>query len=81
MNLVLSSKSDYLDPCQSFEEASVERKLDMMFSLESLGLREENPISNYDMAKIDSFRDSIVYRDNSLCGVTLGRRQDQGCSC
>ena len=65
VNFVLSPKSDYLDPCQSFEEASAERKQDMMFSLESLGLREENPISNYDRAKIDSFRDSIVYRDKS----------------
>ena len=37
----------------------------MMFSLEFLGLREENPISNYDRARIDSFRDSIVYRENS----------------
>ena len=61
VKFVLSPKSDYLDPCQSFDE----RKLDMMFSLESLGLTEENPINNYDRAKIDSFRDSIVYMDNS----------------
>ena len=59
---VMNPQSNYLDPCQSFEDSRVEQELDMMFSLESLGLRAENPLSSFNKSKIDSFVTQLFMR-------------------
>ena len=44
---VLNPKSDYFDPFDSFAESSVERAVDKLFSLETLGIVEDS-VSDYD---------------------------------
>ena len=66
INFVLEPKHTYFDPLQnSFPESSVERGLEKMFSLESVGCSENKvESSDYDNAKIDEFKKGITFQDN-----------------
>ena len=59
---VLNPKSEYFDPYDNFSESSVKRTVDKKFCLETLNV-VENSVNDYDWDKIDSFRNSISYRD------------------
>ena len=56
--LMLEPKSKYLDPLDCFVESTVERTAEKIFSLETMGIKE-NSVSDYDHNKIDSFHSSI----------------------
>ena len=57
---MLDPKSDYFDLFDSFTESSLERSVDKIFSLETLGIIEDS-VSDYDRDKIASFRNSISF--------------------
>ena len=61
INFVLEPKLSYDDPYESFfEDSSVERRVDKMFSCDSLGIEDnEHSISDYDSEKVEQFRNSI----------------------
>lgn len=60
---VLDSKSEYVDPWNGFEESSVDRTVYKLYSLETMGI-VENEFSDYDKKKIEAFRSSISFVDN-----------------
>ena len=57
---VLEHKSKY--PLDCFAESSVERTVEKIFSLETMGNKEDS-VNDYDCYKIDSFRSSITFRE------------------
>lgn len=59
---VLEPRSEYFDPVDSFCDSLVERKIEKLFDLESLGI-SENTFSDYDRDKLRDFQNSISYRD------------------
>lgn len=59
---MLEPQSKYLDPLECFAESSVERTVEKIFSLETVGILEDS-VSDYDRVKIDAFRSSITFRD------------------
>ncbi len=60
--LILEPKSKYLDFFDCFAEFSIERSVTKIFSLETVGIKEDL-ISDYVCFKIDSFRCTITSRD------------------
>ena len=68
VNFVLNPKKSYSDPIgELFDESLIERNLEKMFDVDSLGssLNEDKSVSNYDKAKIKEFENSIHYRNNA----------------
>ena len=63
MNFVLHPVHSYPDPlCPLFPESNVERNLDNMFNIESLGIpNSEENISDYDSQQIAKFQNSIKF--------------------
>ena len=59
---VLEPKSKYLDPFDCFEGFFVERTVEKIFSLETVGIKE-NSVSDNDRDKINSFRSSLTFRE------------------
>ena len=65
INFVLNPQPCHPDPLEgTFKSSSVERKLEAMFSLESVGIQEDS-WSNYDDRKIGEFASSILYKDRA----------------
>lgn len=65
VNFVLEPKGGHVDPfAENFNESFVERNLEKTFSIESLGLPNEDPVSDYDKEKIERFEKSIKHKDN-----------------
>ena len=67
-NFVVNPKRTYNDPFESFfDESLVERRIDHMLSIESLGINE-NPdyVSNYDQLKIEEFKRGIEIRNKQV---------------
>ena len=61
VNFVLHPKETYADPLESiFEDIWVERKVDGLFSVDSLGISED-ALSDYDQSKIKTFKDSNLF--------------------
>ena len=60
VNAVLEPKHSYED-CTAvfFDESAVERGVERMLSLESLGIHESDNISHYDQIQIDKFAQNI----------------------
>ena len=60
VNFVLEPKHSYDDPFESFfDESLVERRIDKMLSCDSLGIDENDGVSDYDAEKINKFKESI----------------------
>ena len=59
---VLEPKSKYQDPLDCFAESSRERTIEKIFNLEIKGIKEDS-VRDYDRDKIDSFTNSITFRD------------------
>ena len=60
VNFVLEPKHSYEDPFESFfDESLVERRIDKMLSCDSLGIDENDSVSDYDAEKISEFKESI----------------------
>ena len=57
---MLEPKSKYLDPLDCFAESFVERIIEKVFSLETMGIKEDS-VNDYDRNKIYSFRSSIIF--------------------
>lgn len=65
VNFVLEPKGGHVDPfAENFNESFVERNLEKMFNIESLGWPNEDPVSDYDKEKIERFEKSIKHKDN-----------------
>ena len=61
---VLESGSTYEDPISNFfPDSDMQRGLEKMFSVESLGIKEHE-LSDYDERKIALFQQSISFKDN-----------------
>ena len=67
-NFVVNPKRTYNDPFESFfDESLVERRIDHMLSIESLGINEDpDHVSNYDQMKIDEFKNGIEIRNKQV---------------
>ena len=67
-NFVVNPKRTYDDPFESFfDDSLVERRIDNMLSIESLGINEDpDCVSNYDQMKIDEFKNGIEIRDKQV---------------
>ena len=65
VNFVLSPKSHYQDPLESiFEESQVERNLDQLFSLESIGINSnEKDVAQTDLQQVNEFKNNIELID------------------
>ena len=64
INFVLNPEESYPDPLKTwFEEENVQRGLESMFSMESLGLPTSEEFSTIDEEKVRKFRDSILFKD------------------
>ena len=64
VNFVLSPRNSYFDPlAPCFPESNVERGLDNLFSLESIGINEDSDVSSVDEPIIQQFQDSIEFKD------------------
>ena len=63
----MSPKSSYEDVFDIFfDESMVERRLDKMFSVESLGLSEEvDSLSTYDQQKVKEFEEAAEFKDGT----------------
>ena len=59
---MLEPKLKYLNLLDYFAESSVERIIEKIFSLETMGIKEDS-VSDCDSDKIDSFRSSITLRE------------------
>ena len=60
VNQVLEPKLIYEDPLDHiFNESAVERRIDKMLSCESLGINDNEPISDYDQIQIEKFKNGI----------------------
>ena len=60
VNFVLDPKHSYDDPFHNFfDDSMVERRVDKMLTCDSLGIDENESVSDYDAAKIQNFKDSI----------------------
>ncbi len=65
VNFVLDPKDSYPDPLKNIiEESSVERGLENLFNLESLGINANNEENSYDNNMIEKFKESIVHKEN-----------------
>lgn len=61
---VLESRSTYDDPLSDdFSDSDVQRRLEKMFSVESLGIREQEEFSNYDEQMVELSQQSISVKD------------------
>lgn len=67
LNSILEPKSSYPDPFPDvFENSNVERNLEKMFAVDSAAAsHDEELIGDYDRNRIENFRKSIEFRDNS----------------
>ena len=67
VNFVLNPRHSYEDLLETFfDESMVERGIDKMFSIESLGINESvDYVSDYDDQKISEFKQDIELIDNS----------------
>lgn len=63
VNFVLNPQHSYFTPFKDvFPDSQVEHGLENLFSLESIGIKEENS-SNYDEIEIENFRKSIALKN------------------
>jgi len=61
----LESEATYVDPLGDFfPDSQVQRGLELMFSVESLGLPEQESFSDIDQEKVRVFQESIILKDN-----------------
>ena len=61
---VLESQPSYLNPlAEFFPDSEVQRGLEQMFNLESLGIHDENHFSDYDQEPVRHFQNAIEFKD------------------
>ena len=67
VNFCMNPKASYEDVFDHFfDESMVERRLDKMFSVESLGISDEDEsLSNYDQLKVKEFEDAAEFKDGT----------------
>ena len=63
VNFVLEPKSTYYSPLQQvFPDSLVEQGLEDLYSMESIGIKDNSSL--YDDKEMDTFRNSITFKDN-----------------
>lgn len=67
VNFVMNPIKSYPDPlAEIFDESQVERNLEKMFDVDSLGISSEDEATcNYDKSKIMEFENSIEFKNNA----------------
>ena len=61
---VLESQPSYLDPqAEFFTDSEVQRGLEQIFNLESLGIHDENHFSDYNQEQVRHFQNAIEFKD------------------
>ena len=63
VNSILNPVQWYFDPINSVVDTNIEGNLDLLFKVESLGLSDDDDVSDFDTQQIDQVKNNIQLKD------------------